>query len=353
MHRTMYRPLYRTVHRSSLALVLFATGLLAGSAEAQNPVRIRTMEGPDFMSFVRPANRAVIGVGLSTGGKGDTLGLEIIDVTREGPAAKAGIAVGNRLQEINGVSLRVSADDASDPLTADAGYRRLQRELGKVNVGDAVTLRVLDGGQTRTVTVTTMSPADLQRVSPVATTLSRSREALERRAALGLGLGSAGNARDTLGVFITSVVTDGPADKAGVVEGERIAAINGVDVRVPREDVGDGMAASARVSRFLRELDKVAPGDRVSLRVFSGGRYRDVTITAGKASEFGSGNSVRIQTDGMSFDVQRMLEEATRGRTLRFDGLPMIRTQPKMEPATPAPAPRSGTSTRALTRTAL
>ena len=40
-----------------------------------------------------------------------------------------------------------------------------------------------------------------------------------------------GSSRDTLGVFVMSVEDGGPAAKAGIEEGTRIASINGVDVR--------------------------------------------------------------------------------------------------------------------------
>jgi len=141
--------------------------------------------------------------------------LDVREVTADGLAAKAGITAGSRIQEINGVSLRISADDAADPLTADAGYRRLQRELGKLKVGDQGSLRVLSAGQSRNVNVTTVSAQALdgalkQRMrSPVAI----SRDFMACRAALGISIGSAGNGRDTLGMFVSAVVSDGPASR--------------------------------------------------------------------------------------------------------------------------------------------
>ncbi len=286
------------MHRShhSLAFCLIASGLLAGVASAQNPApRIRILEAPRAMTLAAASsNRAVIGVALSTGNVADTLGLEIIDVTADGPAALAGLQAGSRIQSINGVSLRISEADARDPLTADAGYKRLQRELGKLEAGDTVTLSVLESGKVRTVSLATTS-AMAMATGRVGSALVRSRESMENRAGLGMRVSSADNARDTLGVFITSVTTDGPVEKAGIIEGERVAAINGVDVRVPREDAGIASAAEARVARFSRELAKVKPGEQVALRVFSNGRYRDVTVTAGKASDFG-GTMFRFET---------------------------------------------------------
>jgi hypothetical protein len=123
---------------------------------------------------------------------------------------------------------------------------------------------------------------------------------------VGLTVGAAGNARDTLGLFISSVVTGGPAEKAGIVEGERVAAVNGVDVRVARADVEDAEVVSARVNRFVREVQQAVPGKTLTLRVYSGGRYRDVTVTAAKASDLPrSGFSISAGDGGLQILTPR------------------------------------------------
>jgi hypothetical protein len=61
--------------------------------------------------------------------------------------------------------------------------------------------------------------------------------------------------------------------------------VNGTDVRVPREDVDDAQAASARTDRFVREVQKVEPGKTLTFKVWGNGSYRDVTVTAKEASE--------------------------------------------------------------------
>ncbi|MFN2603485.1 MAG: PDZ domain-containing protein [Gemmatimonadaceae bacterium] len=110
--------------------------------------------------------------------------------------------------------------------------------------------------------------------------------AMMKRAVLGLELSATGTARDTLGVFISSVTPKGPAENAGIIEGERIASINGVDLRVAPGDVEDGYASGLPSHRLQREVAKLTPGSRVNLRVYSGGRVRDVQVTAGRASDF-------------------------------------------------------------------
>ena len=109
--------------------------------------------------------------------------------------------------------------------------------------------------------------------------------AMAKRAALGLELRSTGTRRDTLGVFVEAVTPKGPAENAGIIEGDRIAAINSVDLRTAAVDVEDSYTNGLAAHRLTREVQKLTPGDRVTLRIYSGGRFRDVQVTAGKASE--------------------------------------------------------------------
>jgi len=44
---------------------------------------------------------------------------------------------------------------------------------------------------------------------------------------LGLSTGASTSARDTLGVLVSSVAPNGPAERAGIQEGDRIASVNG------------------------------------------------------------------------------------------------------------------------------
>ena len=113
----------------------------------------------------------------------------------------------------------------------------------------------------------------------------RTDSAMAKRAALGLSLRTTGTRRDTLGVFVDAVTPKGPAETAGIIEGDRIAAINGVDLRTASGDVDDSYTNGLAAHRLGREVQKLTPGNRVTLRVYSGGRFRDVQVTAGKASD--------------------------------------------------------------------
>jgi hypothetical protein len=109
--------------------------------------------------------------------------------------------------------------------------------------------------------------------------------AMAKRAALGIELRATGTRRDTLGVFVEGVTPKGPAENAGIVEGDRIAAINGVDLLTATADIDDSYSNGIASHRLTREVQKLTPGARVTLRVYSGGRFRDVQVVAGKASE--------------------------------------------------------------------
>jgi hypothetical protein len=124
--------------------------------------------------------------------------------------------------------------------------------------------------------------------------------AMAKRAALGLELRTTGTKRDTLGVFVEAVTPRGPAETAGIIEGDRIASINGVDLRTSAGDTEDSYTNGLAAHRLSREVQKLSPGSRVNLRVYSGGRFRDVQVTAGKASDvMRLGNRFRYMMPGM------------------------------------------------------
>jgi hypothetical protein len=158
--------------------------------------------------------------------------------------------------------------------------------------------------------------------------------AMAKRAALGLELRATGTRRDTLGVFVEAVTPKGPAENAGIIEGDRIAAINGVDLRTAAGDTDDSYANGLAAHRLSREVQKLTPGTRVTLRVYSGGRFRDVQVTAGKASDvmrFGGRFNFRVPgPDGMmEFDGPDGLPEFDGpGRAMMLGPeMPMLRQQ--------------------------
>ena len=95
---------------------------------------------------------------------------------------------------------------------------------------------------------------------------------------LGMTLSSSGTDRDTLGLLISNVTPGGPADRAGIDDGNRLAAINGVSLRGDAQAAGQRDASDALLRRLGRELAALQDGDDVTLRLFSAGRLRTVTL---------------------------------------------------------------------------
>jgi hypothetical protein len=299
--RAYARPLSAGLVLTAVTLAAIASPCRATAQDVNARVRV----APQVMvrRFASASDRAVLGILMASGSRADTAGVHVEEVDANGPAAKAGLKAGDIITEINGTSLKVSREDAEDLAAGGLAQRRLQRVLSSAKAGDDVTLVVRSGTSApRKLTVKTVSQAELDR--PLGARTPTERSSAERmgaeRGMVGLTVGAAGNARDTLGLFISSVVTGGPAEKAGIVEGERVAAVNGVDVRVAREDVEDAQAVSARVNRFVREVQQATPGKSLTLRVYGGGRYRDVAVTAAKASELPrTGFSISVGDGGM------------------------------------------------------
>jgi PDZ domain-containing protein len=151
--------------------------------------------------------------------------------------------------------------------------------------------------------------------------------AMAKRAALGLELRTTGTKRDTLGVFVDAVTPKGPAEVAGVIEGDRIASINGVDLRTSAADTEDSYTNGLAAHRLSREVQKLSPGARVTLRVYSGGRFRDVQVTAGRASDvMRLGNRFRFGAPGMG----GMMEFDGPGTMMFGPEMPMLRE--RLEP---------------------
>jgi len=271
----------------ALKLLQLAAVAVSAVATAQTPTppparALRIEPATPFGSGFAFSNepRAVIGVTTSGSANGrDTLGVLVSSVRTGSPAEKAGIEEGNRIASVNGVSLRLSSADVGDYDMANIMTRRLTRELDKLHPGDEVDLRVYANGQTKAVKVKTIAPEDLYEAT---TPIRRDAE----RPTLGLRLATTGSARDSIGVFVIGVDEAGPAAKAGIEEGSRIASINGVDVRGKAvEDDEFWVFRSTNINRFEREVQKLKPGEDATLRVFYNGQARNVTVTVAKASD--------------------------------------------------------------------
>jgi hypothetical protein len=328
----------RLTHALTLAALAGAAVPAAASAQANRSDDVRIRRAPEARALIRAfgSGRAgsALGVGTRvTGTLRDTLGLLVTSITKDSPAERAGLEEGNRLAAINGVSLRASPSDIQDVELTNALTHRLTRELDKVKPGEEVELRVYRDGRTQNIRVKT---ADADSLFGERSFARFTRADLDDRPALGFGIGSSGSRRDTLGVLVVSVQDSTPAAAAGLEEGNRIAAINGVDLRVAREDAGDNFMANARAQRLMREVSKLKPGSDVTLRVYSDGRFRDVKMKVARAGDL-------PRSRGMMFiggvgGMAPMPAMAPMAPMAPMSPMPMVRVRPAV-PATPPGAP--------------
>lgn len=314
-----------------LAATLAAALPLTAAAQEVRVYSGRAGEGGQWTML--SSNRPLLGITTaSESARADTLGLLIDEVRSDSPAAKAGIKDGDRLQAINGVSLRADRGDAGEDYYSGVLLRRLQREMAKVKTGDTVSLRVYADGRSRDVRVAPVPSETLYGSAGGMRVLTR-----PDRAVIGVMTASSGTARDTLGVFVQSVTPDGPAEKAGIIEGDRIAAINGVSLRVAREDVEDPMIGSAKAERLRTELGKLTAGAVAELTVVSAGRTRNVRVTTVKSSDLSGGNfEFRAIAPALEGAMQRMRIRSPDGVSYMMPTPPTAPT-PRAAPAAPVP----------------
>ncbi len=265
---------------------------LPPSAPAAPDAPARRLTAP-MIYFGTAPDRGYLGITpRNSDGPADTLGLLIDDVETGFPAAKAGIVRGARLVSIDDVDLRLDPRDLGDSAAELLPESRLRRALGRKKAGDTVALVVLTNGRKETKQV-------ILAESPMAATM---RGFTQGRRALGLSFSERGSTRDTVGLMIVGVTSGGAADKAGLAEGDRLVAIDGVDLRVASADAGSSDGVQARVSRLRRALDAARDSQPVKLDVVTDGRRRTVSVMPTRE------RSWSISTDdfrGMADDIRR------------------------------------------------
>lgn len=141
----------------------------------------------------------------------------------------------------------------------------------------------------------------------------------DSRSLLGIEVSMSGTRRDTLGLLVSSVTSGSPADQAGLRERERIAELNGMSLRVSREDVGSRDAEDLVFRRLARELEALRPGDAVSMRVYGAARARTVTIRLPIEEPTGRARDVRDDGSGVLHIIASLREAQTRLQRLVSD----------------------------------
>ena len=100
------------------------------------------------------------------------------------------------------------------------------------------------------------------------------------RTVLGMSVSWSGDERDTLGLLVTSVKSGGPAARAGIRGGDRIAEISDANLRLPSSELGERDFSDLIARRFVREVGKLKTNDseEAVLHVYADGQSRSVTV---------------------------------------------------------------------------
>ncbi|XP_073488500.1 protein scribble homolog isoform X17 [Aquarana catesbeiana] len=217
------------------------------------------------------------GLGISIAGgkgstpyKGDDEGIFISRVAEEGPAARAGVRVGDKLLQVNGVELR----NAEHHMAVEALR----------SSGTSVSMTVLRERMVEPenpITVTPLRPEDdynpreKRVVIPFPEEEEECLESVKERISAclmrndkGLGFSIAGGVGSTpyragdTGIFISRIAEGGAAHRDGTLRvGDRVLSINGVDMTEARHDQAVALLTSTSPTiTLLVEREPVQPG---------------------------------------------------------------------------------------------
>ncbi|XP_026919480.1 protein scribble homolog isoform X3 [Acinonyx jubatus] len=210
------------------------------------------------------------GLGISIAGgrgstpyKGDDEGIFISRVSEEGPAARAGVRVGDKLLEVNGVALHGAEHHQAVEALRGAGstvQMRLWRER-MVEPENAVTVTPLRPEDDYSPREWRGAALRLPLLQPdPAGPLRQRHVACLVRSEKGLGFSIAGGKGSTPyragdgGIFISRIAEGGAAHRAGTLQvGDRVLSINGVDMTEARHDHAVSLltAASPTIALLL------------------------------------------------------------------------------------------------------
>ncbi|KAM7069791.1 protein scribble homolog isoform 2-T2 [Acridotheres tristis] len=216
------------------------------------------------------------GLGISIAGgkgstpyKGDDEGIFISRVSEEGPAARAGVRVGDKLLEVNGVSLHCAEHHVAVEALRGSG--------------SSVSMTVLRERMVEpenAITVTPLRPEDDYSPrerrgglrfpeSPEAAPATERFSTCLMRNEKGLGFSIAGGKGSTpyragdTGIFISRIAEGGAAHRDGILHvGDRVISINGVDMTEARHDQAVALltAASPTIVLLVEREGEEQPG---------------------------------------------------------------------------------------------
>jgi serine protease Do len=233
--------------------------------------------------------------------KSDQRGALVNQVTSGGPADKAGLHGSTQQTTINGESVNVGGDViiAIDGQPVKTFEDLVAYLFSSTSVGQTVTLTILRNGQQQDVKVTLearpsttvlqqQSQQQLPTLPQVPQTQPRSRRGTASQPWLGIqGLSitsdiasQLGLSANQTGVLVESVLSNSPAEQAGLQGGTNSVTIGGQQVMTGGDVITaiDGQTVTG-MTDLLSALQQSTVGQKVTLTIMRNGQQQDVSVT--------------------------------------------------------------------------
>jgi S1-C subfamily serine protease len=212
-------------------------------------------------------------------------GFLVTDVTSNSPADKSGIKGGYKISSINGRQIPLGGDvilaiDNKTIRKIDDILTYLEREK---KVGDAVYLTIFRDGKQQEINLTLAA-------RPVSDQQAIQQQGQEQRPSLGISgtnitpeIAKAMNLTQVRqGILVVDIIAKGPADKAGLRGGDKVANINGTEIRLGGDIIIKIDNQTVRNMNDLISYMKTKDiRDIAHLQVLRDGKVKNIAITLG------------------------------------------------------------------------
>jgi serine protease Do len=229
-------------------------------------------------------------------GLDEAKGFLVTDITSGSPADKAGIRGGYKIDDIDGMEVRLGGDivigiDNNTVRKIDDILSYLEREK---KAGDDVQLSVLRDGKLLQTLPTTLAirPSLTSQIQQSSQQEQQQDQNEGKPAWLGLSgtevipdIAQAMNlSSDTKGFLVTEIVADGPADKAGILGGYKIENINGNEIALGGDIIVrmDNVTVTTPESISTYLSNEKHAGDTVQLGIIREGQSNHVNMSLGE-----------------------------------------------------------------------
>jgi serine protease Do len=221
----------------------------------------------------------------------DTKGILVVDITADSPADKAGIRGGDVLTAVDGQDIRLGGDVivAVDNQSVRAMEDLLSYLEEQKAVGDNIELSVIRDGKTQHIDMI-LAARPNQEAENMFQPNMESKQQQQHRPALGInGINMTPELAELMnltqpqrGFLIEDIISGGPADKAGIRGGYKIANVNGSEFKLGGDIVvGIDEVDVSTIQDIQLYLDTKEVGDVVQIQVVRDSQEITVPLTLG------------------------------------------------------------------------